>query len=163
MENNRENPFYIHKGKNHLRYLSIILLIGFSILGIYSIQFAGYVMLLVPIAAIFGLLSIQFPFISLYNHCFVIEKKALFKKLSSSEVFRYRDLKGIDLIKGYVNWPHMIIQTMFGEGGYGGFSKPDQMRLTLKNEKNVIIYRFGGRKEFENLISNIQKKIMPST
>ncbi len=93
----------------------------------------------------------------------MIEKKALLKKLSSTEVFRYRDLKGIDFIKGYVNWPHMIIQTMVGKGGYGGFSKPDQIRLTLKNEKNVIIYRFGGRKEFENLIINIQKKIMPST
>ena len=163
MEDNRENPIHIHKGKNHLRYISIILLIGFSIIGVYAIQLVGYVMISVTIASIFGLLSIQFPFIYLYNYCIVIEKKALLKKLSSTEVFRYSDLKEIDFIKGYVNWPQMIVQTMVGKGGYGGFSKPDQMRLTLKNEKILIIYRFGGRKEFEYLINIIQKRIMPST
>ncbi len=159
MEENPDMALYILRGQNYLRYLVIILLTGILLLGIYLIQFIGYGMLVVIIAAVAGLVSIRFPFLYLFDDHFVIEKKCIVNKYSMREVYRLADIKEVDFIKGYVNWSKLVAQSLVGAGGYGGFSKPDVMVLTLTTGKENFIYRFGSRKQFEELINKLQKII----
>jgi hypothetical protein len=159
MEENPDMALYILRGQNYLRYLVIILLTGILLLGIYSIQFIGYGMLVVIIAAVAGLVSIPFPYLYLFNDHFVIEKKCILNKFSTLEVYRLNDIKEVEFLMGYLNWSKLIAQSLVGAGGYGGFSKPDVMVLKLKTGKEKFIYRFGSRKQFEEVISKLQKII----
>ena len=156
-------PLYILKGKNYFRFLFIFLLTGIVLLGIYSIPYIGYIMLFVIFAAIFGLINIRFPYLYLFKDHFVIKKKCIFEKYSRREIFKYDELKDIEFVKGQINWPQLIVQTIVGKGAYGGFSKSDQMVLKLQNDRKRIFYRFGSRNEFIKTINRIKGKISPAT
>lgn len=161
MEETINEPIYVLRGENYLRYLSIFLLTGIIMLGIYSIQFMGLVMILLAISGIIGLIYIRFPFLSLYEDHFVIEKKGIIKKYNDKEFYRYAEIKQIEFEKGYMNWTQMLVQTIFGQGGYGGFSKPDQMILKYENGVEKTIYRFGSKKDFDFVVNKLQKEIRP--
>jgi len=163
MIENQETPIHIHKGKNHLRYLAIILLVAIILLSLYTIRIIGYSMLVVILASVFGLISIRFPFIYLFNDHLEICKKGLLKKYNDQEIYKYHEIKDIEYKDGYIKWAQMIVQTIFGQGAYGGFSKPDQMILKLRDDKLKIIYRFGTKKDFKNLTNKIHKLMKPST
>jgi hypothetical protein len=156
-------PILVHSGKNYLRYLTILLLTGIIILGLYSIQFVGYIMLIIILSALIGLISIRFPFLYLFKDQFLIEKRCILKKYSDQEIFKFEEIQEIEFKKGYTKWFLLILQTMLGKGASGGFSEPDQMRLKFKNGKKRIIYRFGKRKEFINIVYKIEKELTPST
>jgi len=156
-------PMYILKGKNYLRYLSIFFLIGIALIGIYAIYSIGLTMIVVVIAAIFGLLTIRFPFLLLFEDRFIIEKKGIIKKYNDKKIYWYAEIKEIDFEKGFINWGLMIGQTIFGTGAWGGFSKPDQMIIKYKNGEEEIIFRFGNKRDFSFVTNQLQKKIMPST
>jgi hypothetical protein len=156
-------PMYILKGKNYLRYLSIFFLIGIASIGIYAIYSIGLTMIVVVIAAIFGLLTIRFPFLLLFEDRFIIEKKGIIKKYNDKKIYWYAEIKEIDFEKGFINWGLMIGQTIFGTGAWGGFSKPDQMIIKYKNGDEEIIFRFGNKRDFSFVTNQLQKKIMPST
>lgn len=163
MIENQETPIHIHKGKNHFRHLAIIFLIAIILLSLYSIRIIGYSMILVILASVFGLISIRFPFIYLFSDHLVISKKGLLKKYNDQEIYDYNEIKDIEYKEGYIKLAQMIVQTIFGQGAYGGFSKPDQMNLKLRNNKLKIIYRFGTKKDFEELINKILKLMKPRT
>lgn len=156
-------PMYILKGKNYLRYLSIFFLIGIALIGIYAIYSIGLTMIVVVIATIFGLLTIRFPFLLLFEDRFIIEKKGIIKKYNDKKIYWYAEIKEIDFEKGFINWGLMIGQTIFGTGAWGGFSKPDQMIIKYKNGEEEIIFRFGNKRDFSFVTNQLQKKIMPST
>ena len=156
-------PMYILKGKNYLRYLSIFFLIGIASIGIYAIYSIGLTMIVVVIAAIFGLLTIRFPFLLLFEDRFIIEKKGIIKKYNDKKIYWYAEIKEIDFEKGFINWGLMIGQTIFGTGAWGGFSKPDQMIIKYKNGEEEIIFRFGNKRDFSFVTNQLQKKIMLST
>jgi hypothetical protein len=159
MDKKLNTPIHIHKGENYLRYLVMFLLTMIILLSEYSIWSIGFVMIFVIISASFGLISIRFPFMYIFLDYFIIEKKCIFKKYSDRDVFRYHEIKEIEFIRGYMKWPQMILQSVLGQGAYGGFSKADQMVLKFQNGKERIIYRFGRRKEFEYTIEKLQERI----
>lgn len=135
----------------------MVLLTGIIILGIYSIQFVGFVFLILIISAVFGFISIRFPFMYIYNDHFVIEKKSIIKKYTSQETYNYDEIKEVEFIKGYTKWFQLIVTTIVWHGGYDRFSQPDRMKLKLKNDKVKIIYRFGNRNEFKAMVDIIQR------
>jgi len=163
MREDLNTTLYILKGENWLRFLFIFLLTGIILFGIYAIQFVGYIMLFVILSAVFGLITIRFPFLYLYKDSFLIEKKCILKKYTDQEIFKYNEIREVEFVEGYIKWSQLILQTIFGKGAYGGFSKPDQMILKFQNNNNKIVDRFGNRKEFENVVKMIQKKIKPSS
>lgn len=158
-----DRPIFILKGENYWRYLFIFLLSAIILLGIYSVQYMGFVMIFVILPAIFGLMCIQFPFIYLYNNDLRIEKKGIIKRFNYTAIYRYDEIKTIEFEKGYINWPQLIVQTILGKGAYGGFSKPDRLILNFANDKKKIIYRFGSKRNFEFVITKLKKEIKPST
>ena len=161
MKETIKKPLYVLQGENYLRYLAILLLTGIILLGIYSIQFIGFGMTVVIIGAIIGLICIRFPFLSLFEDRFVIEKKGIIEKYNDKEIYWYAEIKEIEFEKGYINWGQMIGQTIFGTGAWGGFSKPDQIVIKYKNGSETIIFRFGCKKDFSFVVNELQKKIKP--
>ena len=125
MDAAKSKPLYILKGENYLRYFSSLCLIGIFILSMFAMKSMGLVMVFVALGAIFGLINVQFPFLYIYEDCFVIEKKGILKRNNYEESYKYADIKQIEFEKGYLNWIQMIVQSILGQGGYGGFSKPD--------------------------------------
>lgn len=163
MRDKFDRPIFILKGQNYLRYFSIVFLTAIILLGIYSIQYIGFVMLFVIIVAIFGLICIQFPFLYLFKDYLIIEKKGIVKRFNDNAIYRYEEIKKIEFEKGYINWLQLIVQTISGTGAHGGFSQPDQLILNFGNNKKKIIYRFGSRRNFEFAITQLKKEIKPST
>ena len=161
MRNEIINPIYILKGDNRLRFLIILVLIGFIFLGLFAIQFMGYVMLILVISAILGLLTIRFPFIYLYKDYFTVEKIGITKKYSDKFIYKYKEIREVELVNGHVDWIYLILLSILGKGASGGFSKPDQMILKFKNNDKEIFYRIGRKKEFEKVVNMIQNEINP--
>ena len=156
-------PLYILKGKNYLRYLSIFFLIGIALIGIYATYSIGLTMIVIVIAAIFGLFTIRFPFLLLFEDRFLIERKGIIEKYNENDIYWFDKIEKIEFEKGNIDWSKMFGQTIFGTGAWGGFSKPDQMIIKYKNGEEEIIFRFGSKKDFSFVTNQLQKKIMPST
>ncbi len=159
MKTETHSPIYILKGKNWLRLFFIFLLISIIFFGIYTYKFIGLIALFPSIIAAFGLLTIQFPFLYVYEDTFVLKKKSILKHFSSHQTFKYQDIKAIKFAEGYTNRAQLILQTILGNGAYGGFSKPDRIIIQFQNNTKKIIYRFGNREAFEKSFKLIQKRI----
>jgi hypothetical protein len=163
ISNNQQKPIYIHRGKNHLRYLAIIILISIALLSLYGIRIIGYSILPVFITSIIGLLSIRFPYVYVFDDHIVFVKKGILKRYNDKEIYYYNEIKEIDFRIGLIDWGHMILQTILGQGAYGGFAKPDIMIIKLQNDKLKYIIRFGSKSNFEKLIKKINKSIKANT
>ena len=159
MREELNTPHYILKGKNWLRSLFIFLLTGVILFGIFIIQFVGFIMIFVILGAVFGLITIRFPYIYLYADYFSIEKKCILKKFSKQEIIKYKEISEIEFVNGYINWSKLILLTALGKGAYGGFSKPDLMILRFQDNSEKIFYRIGSKAEFEKVFQMIHKKL----
>lgn len=162
LENINQASFTL-KGTNHLRYLFIFMLTGVILVGIYFIPLIGYLMLIIILAALIGLLSIRFPYLYIFADNFVIEKKGIHKKFTHRETISYGEIENIEFVKARINWSQLVIQSISGQGAYGGFSKSDHLMLKLKNGSTRILYRFGSRNDFMEVIRRLKEKIDPTT
>ncbi|MBS2214028.1 hypothetical protein KEM09_21650 [Carboxylicivirga mesophila] len=158
MSQNTIKPYFTLRGQNYYRYLAIFLLIGLILLSLYLIKVIDYIALTITLPAILGLLFIRFPKLLLYDDRFVVEKKGLIRKFNDYDIFKYSELKTVSYSKGYTNWVELIIMTLLGAAGYGGFSKPDRMTIKTINDDITVYYRFGTRKKFKNTVKEIYKK-----
>lgn len=152
-------PIYKLQGKNYWRYFFIFLMIGIFGFTIYFIQFVGYIVLFATFSTLFFIVNIQFPALLVYNDSFVIEKKSLLKYFSKKDILEYQKIKSIRFSKSYTNWTQLIVQTILGSGGMGGFSKSDQMIITFKDGSKKIFNRFGSRENFQKAITLINERI----
>jgi hypothetical protein len=160
---NSRIPFHIHHGENQLRILSIILLTTLIFFAIYSIKYAGYVMIALIFACLFGLVCIRFPKIFLYHDHFAIVKKCLISKYTDHDVFKYDDIIKVEFSESFTDRNYLIVVAIFGSGGFGGNSKADQMIVYTKDNKTYIFNRFGSRTKFLKTIELINKRISPKT
>ena len=151
-------PYYILKGQNYYRYFAIILLTSLTLLSIYSIKLVGIISLPITFAAIFGLINIRFPRLILFEDRFIIEKRGLIRKLNDYNEFNLSDIKSISYSEGFTNWIQLIIQTLLGQAGHGGFSESDRMIIVYSNDTKRIYNRFGSRVNFKKAIIEINKK-----
>lgn len=158
MSKNSTKPYFALSGQNYYRYLAIFLLIGLILLSLYLIKVIDYIALTITLPAILGLLSIRFPRLLLFDNRFVVEKKGLIRKFNDYDVFKYSELKAVSFSKGHTNWIELIIMTLLGEAGYGGFSKPDRMIIKTIKDDVAVYSRFGTRKKFKNTVKEIYKK-----
>lgn len=125
----------------------------------YAIQFAGYAMIVVILSAMLGIIGIRYPGIYLFENHFVIEKKCLVDKLGERDLFAYDEIKSVEFVKGSINWLQLILQTLSGKGSFGGFSKPDQMKIKLQDDTVRIFFRIGKRTDFIETIMLMNRKI----
>jgi hypothetical protein len=163
MISNSEKPFYILEGENSIRYFSIILLTFILLFATFSIHFLGYGMLVFIFAALFVIISIRFPKISLFENHFVIEKKCLIAKYSDRDSFKYDTIKSVAFIGDNSNQSQFIKQTFYTQRSYGIYPKPDQMVITLKNDTTRVFYRIGNKDQFIEAVTLINRKIIPAT
>lgn len=163
MYTNKEKPFYILKGENSIRYFSFIILIAIILFSIYSIIFFSIWMLLMVFAAIFGLICIRFPKISLFENHFEIEKKCIIEKYSDRDVFKYEEIKSVKYVSEGSNKSKLISEIFYAERSYGVYPKPDQMIVKFKNDKTRVYFRIGKKNEFIQTVDKINRKISPAT
>lgn len=160
---NSRIPFHIHKGKNLLRILAIILLTTLIFFSIYSIKHIGYIMITLLLSCLLGLVCIRFPKIFLYDDNFSIVKKCLISRYTDNDVFKYDDIIKVEFSESVTDWNYLIVLAIFGSGGFGGNSKAEQMIVYTKDNNTYIFNRFGSRTEFLKTIEIINKRISPAT
>jgi len=147
-----ERVTYQLKGNYLIRTfaLSVIFLIFFT--GVFCIQFIGFIILLPITAALFfGLMTIRFPTITVFEEYFRVEHRSLINQFSSHKQFEFRNIHTVDYIKGRVDWSLLKAQTFVGTAAYGGFSDPDRIILRLTDNEFAVIYRIGSRADFLKL------------
>lgn len=155
-------PIHNHSGKNYLRYVSLIVLIGVSMLAFGSLWLYGLVFFPALLSGLFGLLCIRFPRLIVYDDGFVIEKRGLLSKFNDFDSFNYRDIKTVDFSPGFTDRNYLIVLALLGSGGYGGNSKADQMIIHTNDDQIKVFNRFGGRHDFIAAIDEIKKRICPA-
>jgi len=156
---NLATPFRTHKGKNYWRIFSLILLIIFIMLSLISFKSYGLLFLPLLLASLFGIISIRFPKIRLFDDRFEIKKEGLLEKFSDYHSFKYDEVENVEFSKGFTDYKYLIVIALLGSGGSGGNSKADQMIIKLKNDKVHVFNRFGKRAKFMKTIKLINSKL----
>lgn len=158
--NDQQRPLHVLKGRNHLRYFLLIIIVLVITFFIYSAITIGYIMILPVLVVLPGILFIKFPYLYVYEGYFTIEERGLFKKYNHSESFKYEDIKEINYIKGHMKWSLLIILSLMGKAAQGGFSKPDRIIFTLKNGEFKFLFRLGSKQDFEYTANMLKNKTL---
>lgn len=160
---NHETPEFTLKGNNHLRYLAIVLILIVLFIGVFALPTVGAVILLPLLVLIgLGLYTIRFPYIHVYRNSFTIERRALIDRFSDKETVAFHTIEHLEHIPGYTDKSQIILQTFLGTAAYGGFSEPERIVLSLRNNKKKVILRFGKKSEFAEfaeLVEVVRRKI----
>jgi hypothetical protein len=159
---NNKPPWHTHHGSNIFRIILTITLLVLIAFAVYAMQLFGNFMSVFILPALFGIVSIRYPKISLYDDRFEIVKKCLINRFTDRDTFRYEEVKSITFSPGTTDWIELIILAFSGRGSLGGDSKvatPDQMVITTNNKGKHIFLRFGSRNGFVKTIELIKEKI----
>ena len=116
-------------------------------------------MLLIIFGAVFGLICIRFPKISLFENHFEIEKKCIIDKYTDRDIFKYEEIKSVEYVGEDTDKSKLISEIFYTERSYGVYPKPDQMIIKLKNDKTRVFYRFGDKNKFIEAVNKINRKI----
>jgi len=156
---NIQMPLHTLSGKNYLRITLLFFLFFVALFSVYSYQYVGFVMLSLLVVCIVGMVCIRFPKLYLFKDSFEIVEKCLINRFTDRDIFHYNEVKKIEFSKGFTDWSHLIVLTIFRATGYEGNSKPDQMIITTIDDNVFCFNRFGSKKEFIRTIELIQKEI----
>lgn len=160
MNSVHDTPVHVHKGKNYLRIFALLFLSSVILFSVYTIKYIGFVLMPVGLLALFGIVSVRFPRIDLYDDGFEIIKEGVINRLTDRYFFSYKEILKIDFYEGYIDWSYLVVLSLFGTGGFGGNSKADRMIITTKDNKRHYYNRFGSRKDFLKTIEFIKTKAL---
>jgi hypothetical protein len=172
LQTDNRTVIHRHRGKNYLRYISLILLIGFSSMTIASFfVYAFFLFCWVDGLAFFpvllgglkfGLFCIRFPRLTVYDDGFIIEKRGFLAKFNDYDSFKFTDIKRVYFSPGFTDKNYLIVLALFGSGGYGGNNKADQMIVNTNDDQIKVFNRVGGRHDFIAAIDEINKRLRPA-
>jgi hypothetical protein len=155
-------PLHTHYGRDYVRILFTVILTIIGFLSIVLFRIVGYPGLSILLAAAFGIVCIRYPRIYVFSDRVEIVKWCMIRKFTDRDCFHYQNIRNVEFLKGYTNWPKLLLLASMGRGSGGGtdrVSKADEMKITTNDQKVHHFHKFGKKNAFIFTIELLQNRI----